>query len=93
MAISKRKLRARILSGTTRAERQRIRAEEIKQQEEYWHGRGVTEGRKQAEEEFAKDLHAQTQKANIELARALSSMVESAARAVITFIGEGGLRG
>lgn len=72
----------------TKAERQ----EERDREQHYWHGRGISEGEKLAEEAYAKDLADARGKTNLELARALASMIESTARAVITFIGEGGVR-
>ena len=90
-AYRKRIGRAQVRS--IRNERKAARAEAIQQREEYSYGRGVTEGRKQAQEECAADLKLQERKTRIDLARTLSSMVEATARAVVTFIGKGGLHG
>lgn len=50
---------------------------------------GVKVGRKQAEDE----IRIAERKTNIELVRGLGQMAEATARAIITTIGEGGLRG
>ena len=53
---------------------------------------GKLEGKREAAKASADDLRAQERKANIELARSLSSTLQSIAQAVGGFIGEGGLR-
>ena len=60
--------------------------------QEYWFARGKAEGKSAAAKEHADNLRAQEREANIALAKSLSLMIESTARAVMTFIGEGGLR-
>lgn len=55
--------------------------------------RGVELGRTQAKKEFEDNIRISERKSNIELVRALASMTEATARAIITTIGEGGLHG
>ena len=54
-------------------------------------------GRKLGQDEGYKtkvdELRLQERKANVELAKALAMLTENTARAIVTFIGEGGLRG
>ncbi len=54
--------------------------------------RGFHTGEEQAIKRHAEDLKTQARKTDLELARALSSMVESTARAVVAFVGEKGFR-
>ncbi len=49
---------------------------------------GIVQGRKEAQA----DIRQKEREANIKMADALSRMTENVARAVVTFIGEGGIR-
>ena len=53
---------------------------------------GKLEGKREAAKASADDLRVQERKANIELARSLSSALQSTTQAITTLIGEGGLR-
>lgn len=58
---------------------------------EYCRIRGVAQGRAEAKKEFDSDQAERRLKAKVEMAKAISVMIESTARAIITFTGEGGL--
>jgi len=78
-----------------KAVRETARMREMRrEQERKWeYDRGFKDGAASTEKRVREDVRIRERQANIDLAKALSSMTESTARAIVTFIGEGGLRG
>lgn len=72
----------------TAAERRAL----LESQRKYDYDMGVWDGLKQAQTKQDGDQKLKLVEANIRLAQQLGQMIEATARAVITFIGEGGLR-
>ncbi len=78
---------------TKRRETAIERKERFARQEQYDYDRGLRDGVKQAGIKQAEDQKLKLIDANIKLAQQLGQMIEAAARAVVAFIGEGGIRG
>ena len=74
-----------------RAQRLKERAEAAERERQRWYDQGKRDGAKETTDKAAADSDLQRRKANIELARSLSQLVEATARAVVTFIGEAGI--
>ena len=68
-------------------------AEERARIDRFTYDRGHRDGSAEAEKKAREDTRAKLLDANIKLAQQLGQMIEATARAVTTFIGEGGVRG
>jgi transposase len=72
----------------TRAERAAARQALYEQDRKFW----IEQGKKEAAEAFTEDLTVKRLDANIKLAHEIGQLIDAASRAIMTFIGEGGIR-
>ena len=74
-------------------ETQAQQRERFARQSKYDYDQGLQAGLRQAQAKQAEDQKLKLIEANLKLAQHLGQMIEATARAVVTFLGEGGIRG